>query len=163
VILLTAYLLATVDDWIHPDTIITEQGDAGTKMLRDLGIHDITTLVRAPLIDHINRAAHHAEVGLAVDTVARAWRTYQQTTRHGDTSGGEARHQQATGALIEARAHYARLRADARSDSTLRTPASPSRPMPVCEASTSTPLCDLGETRCARVSATERDRTVREK
>jgi hypothetical protein len=130
VILLGAFLLATVEDWIYPDTVATEHGETGREVLRSLGFFDVTAVVRAQLIDIINRAAHHGEIGAAVDAVARAWQTYQRTTRHRGGTGGEADHQQATGALIEARACYTRLRIRARADAVLRTAAVPALPMP---------------------------------
>jgi hypothetical protein len=137
VILLIAFLLATVDDWIHPDTVTTEHGDTGGEVLWELGVFDVTALVRVQLIDSINRVAHRAEVGPAVDAVARAWRAYQRTNGYRATIDGEARHQQATGALIEARAHYTRLHA--RSDSTLRAVPPRSDPMPVFRSPMPTP------------------------
>jgi hypothetical protein len=137
VILLIAFLLATVDDWIHPNTVTTEQGHTGGEVLWELGVFDVTALMRVQLIDGINRVTHRAEIGPAVDAVARAWWAYQRTTGHRATTGGETRHQQATGALIEARAHYTRLRA--RPDSTPRAVPPLPDPMPVFRSADADP------------------------
>jgi hypothetical protein len=42
-ILLLAFLLATVDDWIHPDTVTTEHGDTASEVLWGLGLYDLTS------------------------------------------------------------------------------------------------------------------------
>ncbi|WP_216895636.1 hypothetical protein [Nocardia alni] len=106
-ILQAAFLLATVDHWITPDIVTTDDGVTGANVLSEVGIANIADVVRAHLIDRINHAAADCALGPLVDRVARAWQQYRRTTP--STAPGEADgHQQATVAFITARAAYTR-------------------------------------------------------
>lgn len=108
-ILRAGFLLATTDDWVLPDHVVTDQGDLGSQVLWHVGVFDMCDLVRADLIDRINRAAARGDIGPAVDKLARAWWEYRRTTRYNDSPLDSLLHQKATTALIQARAHYTRL------------------------------------------------------
>jgi hypothetical protein len=115
-ILRAAFLLATVPDWVLPDTVVTDSGDAGSEVLRDVGVSDITDLVRAELVDRINYGAarYGNRVGPAIDAVARAWWEWQRASRRpagpGDPMRIEQRRVLARQALTDARAAYTRTR-----------------------------------------------------
>ena len=108
-ILRAGFLLATVDDWVLPDRVATDQGDLGSEVLWHVGVFDICDLVRADLIDRINRVAARGDIGPAVDKLARAWWEYRRTTRYCDSAMDSLLHQKATTTLTQARAHYTRL------------------------------------------------------
>ncbi|WP_433195822.1 hypothetical protein ACQP1G_42465 [Nocardia sp. CA-107356] len=108
-ILRAGFLLATTDDWVLPDRVVTDQGDTGSQVLWHVGVFDMGDLVRADLIDRINRAAARGDIGPAVDKLARAWWEYRRTTRYSESPLDILLHQKASTALIQARAHYTRL------------------------------------------------------
>lgn len=108
-ILRAGFLLATIDDWVSPDRVVTDQGDLGSQVLWHVGVFDMSDLVRAHLIDRINHAAARGDIGPAIDKLARAWWEYRRTTRYSESPLDSLLHQKATTALIQARAHYTRL------------------------------------------------------
>jgi len=63
-ILGAALLLATVEDWVAPYTVHTDYGDSGSEVLWDLGIGEVSDLVRALLVDRINHAAAGARLAV---------------------------------------------------------------------------------------------------
>ena len=110
-ILQAAFLLAHLDTWIDPDAVRTSTGDTGSTVLWELGAFDISHIVRARLVDDINRTARTAQVGPAVDTVARPWSEHRRASSHRNTSRlDDVLHRRAVGALINARVHYTRVR-----------------------------------------------------
>lgn len=111
VILRAAFLLATVDYWIDPDTAATSTCETGTVLLWEMGIDDVSALVRARLIDDINHAVSSREIGAAVDAVARAWFEYRRCARYrGDSRFDDVLYHRAVVTLTRARARYTRLR-----------------------------------------------------
>ena len=83
-------------------------------MLWELGIFDVSQIVRVRLVDDIHRAARSGQVGPAVDAVARAWSEHRRASGYRDTRFDDALHQRALAALIACRAHYTRVRRHSR-------------------------------------------------
>ncbi|MGY2126406.1 hypothetical protein ACW9HJ_33620 [Nocardia gipuzkoensis] len=125
VILRAAFLLATIRDWVLPDQVATADEHEGSVVLNDIGIGDITTVVRAVLIDRIENAADRYDnrIGPAIDAIARALWEYRRadevvrTYRNPFVPDPEAEAARmhawrvlARRDLIEARAYYTRLR-----------------------------------------------------
>ncbi len=109
-ILRAAFLLANLDTWLDPDAVVTRTGDCGSMVLWELGIFDISQIVRARLVDDINRVACSGQIGPAVDAVARAWFEHRRASGYRNTRFDDALWQRAVTALIAARVHYTRVR-----------------------------------------------------
>ncbi|WP_280382512.1 hypothetical protein [Nocardia wallacei] len=110
-ILRAGFLLATIEDWMNASAVVTEQGDEGGDLLWRLGIFDVNDLVRDRLIDVINHAAAQADVGPAVDAVARAWWEYRRAVRYRRVSSLDAGlYRRALDELTAARVRYTALR-----------------------------------------------------
>lgn len=106
-----AFLLATVDYWIDPGAAVTSTCETRTVLLWEMGIDDVSALVRARLIDDINHAVTSPEIGAAVDAVARAWFEYRRCARYrGDSHFDDELYDRAVVTLTRARARYTRLR-----------------------------------------------------